>query len=117
MHFMMPGESNRLRHFRADVDVTFLNNNGFYELPLVQSGTTTTLRVVINGTDSVKNGTVIRCQAVHAGQQNRSTIIVLGKYRAICLLLMSITEYCNSIYISSIRTPSFNLEFRSSLVG
>ena len=68
MHFMLPGESNRFRHFRADVDVTFLNNNGFYELPLVQSGTTRTLRVMINGTDSVKNGTVIWCQAVHAGQ-------------------------------------------------
>ena len=81
MHFMLPGESNRLHHFRADVDVTFLNNNGFYELPLVQSGTTITLQVMINGTDSVKNGTVIRCQALnaYATRQNRSTIIVLGE--------------------------------------
>ena len=80
MHFILPGETNRLHHFRSDVDVMFLNNNGFYELPLVQSGTTTTLRVMINGTESVKNGTVIRYQALHAGQQNRSTIIVLGEY-------------------------------------
>ena len=86
LHFQLPGDPDapRLRHFRAAEDVTFLNSVGFYQLPPVRSQPNTTLRVLINSTDSVINGTLIRCQAFQPFQLDinyRSTITVIGEHK------------------------------------
>ena len=95
LHFFLPGdlEGNSLiaRHFGAEVDVRFLNSNGFYKLPPVQLQQNTTLRVRINGTDSVINGTVIRCQATQSDRIDinyRSTITVIGEHTIIIIIII-----------------------------
>lgn len=84
-HFVLPGENSDsvvVRHFDADVDVRILHSNGFYELPLVQSEATKTIRVIINGTDTQKNNTRIQCIASTSGTRdvNETTLIVFGEY-------------------------------------
>ena len=86
-HFALPGDNSdsvtvRFRLFEADEDVRILNSNGFYELPLVQSEATKTIRVIINGTDTQKNNTRIQCIASASGTRdvNETTLIVFGEY-------------------------------------
>lgn len=84
-HFFIPDDDSDgviIRHFDHEPDVRVLNSFGFYELPLVQSGATKTIRVFINGTDTQKNDTRIQCIASANGGRdvNDTTLIVFGEY-------------------------------------